>query len=129
MDLRGVCRVHGRVDRMVSAASANLHAREHLAVLGVPMSLPFAALCAQRSTQLTDAELTEHAFRTFNRWAMLSSSKLVSLDEVAWAGALLLKAMKSAGIDIMKVETRDENGARVVGVVASDGVNVKDGAS
>jgi len=93
------------------------------------MSLPFAALCAQRSQQLTDAELTEHAFERFNRWAMQSSGKLVSLDEVAWAGALLLKAMKAAGVDIMKVETRDENGARVVGVVASDGVNVKDGAA
>jgi hypothetical protein len=93
------------------------------------MSVPFAQLCGQRAQQLTDQELTEEAFKRFSKWAMQSSSKLVSLDEVAWAGALLLKAMKTAGIDIMKTETRDENGARVVGVVASDRVNVKDGAA
>jgi hypothetical protein len=92
------------------------------------MSIPFAQLCAQRAAQLTDSELTEQAFKRFNRWAVMSSGKLVSLDEVAWAGALLLKAMKVAGIDIMKAETTDENGARVVGVVASDRVNVKDAA-
>jgi hypothetical protein len=93
------------------------------------MSLPFAALCAQRSQQLTDAELTERAFKNFSRWAMQSSGKLVSLDEVAWAGALLLKAMKGAGLDVFKAETTDANGARVVGVVASDGVRVQDGAA
>jgi hypothetical protein len=38
------------------------------------MSLPFAALCAQRSKQLTDAELVERAFGTFTRWAMMSST-------------------------------------------------------
>lgn len=93
------------------------------------MSAPFAQLCGQRANQLTDAELTEHAFERFNRWALLSSGKLVSLDEVAWVGALLLKAMKQSGVDVFKVETRDENGARVVGVVASDGVSVADGAA
>jgi hypothetical protein len=93
------------------------------------MSLPFAVLCAQRSTQLTDAELTERAFKTFNRWSMQSSGKLVSLDEVAWCGALLLKALKQSGIDVFKNETVDENGARVLGVVASDGVRVQDGAA
>lgn len=93
------------------------------------MSQPFAQLCARRATELGDAELTERAFTLFNRWAMLSSSKHVSLDEVAWAGALLLKALKSANIDVFKTETTDENGARVVGVVASDGVKVADGAA
>lgn len=93
------------------------------------MSKPFAQLCAERATQREDAELSEIAFSHFNRWALLSSSKLVSLDEVAWVGALLVKAMKSAGVDILaKCETRDANGARVVGIVASDGVRVADGA-
>jgi hypothetical protein len=91
------------------------------------VSQPFAQLVGTRAAQFEDSELTEHAFKAFNRWSLLSSSKLVSLDEVAWVGALLVKAMKSAGVDIMKHETRDENGARVVGVVASDGVKLVDG--
>lgn len=96
--------------------------------MGRGMSQPFAIVVGQRAEQFTDAELTERAFGVFNRWSLLSTAKLVSLDEVAWVGALLVKAMKTAGIDLQKHETRDENGARVVGVVASDGVNVADGA-
>lgn len=92
------------------------------------MSQPFAQLVGTRAAQFEDAELTERAFKTFNRWSLLSSAKLVSLDEVAWVGALLVKAMKQAGVDIQKHETFDANGARVVGVVASDGVKVADGA-
>jgi hypothetical protein len=93
------------------------------------VSQPFAQLVGTRAEQFEDSELTERAFKAFNRWSLLSSAKLVSLDEVAWVGALLVKAMKSAGVDIQKHETRDENGARVVGVVASDGVKVADGAA
>jgi hypothetical protein len=94
------------------------------------VSQPFAQLVGRRADQRTDAELTEEAFNRFNRWSLMSSDKLVSLDEVAWVGALLLKAMKSVGVDIMKKhEARDENGARVVGIVASDGVRVADGAA
>jgi hypothetical protein len=93
------------------------------------MSIPFAQLVGQRAKQRTDQELTELAFSKFTRWALMSSDKMVSLDEVAWVGALLVKAVKSAGIDLLKNETRDENGARVVGVVASDGVKVADGAA
>jgi hypothetical protein len=79
--------------------------------------------------QRTDKELTELAFEKFTRWAMLSSDKMVSLDEVAWVAALLVKAVKSAGIDLLhRTESQDENGARVVGVVASDGVKLADGA-
>jgi hypothetical protein len=70
------------------------------------MSQPFAQLVGARAQQFEDAELTERAFKAFNRWSLLSASKLVSLDEVAWVGALLVKAMKSAGVDIMKTETR-----------------------
>lgn len=93
------------------------------------MSQPFAQLVGARARQYEDAELTEKAFAAFNRWALLSTGKLVSLDEVAWVGALLVKAMKQAGVDILaKTETKDANGARVVGVVASDGVKVADGA-
>lgn len=92
------------------------------------MSQPFAALVAQRAQQFEDAELGERAFAAFNRWSLLSTSKLVSLDEVAWVGALMVKAFKKAGLDIQKHETRDENGARVIGIVASDGVKVADGA-
>lgn len=93
------------------------------------MSQPFAKLVGLRAAQFNDAELTERAFGAFNRWALQSTNARVSLDEVAWVGALLMKAMKSAGIDIQKHETVDENGARVVGVVASDGVSVRDGAA
>lgn len=93
------------------------------------MSIPFAQLVGQRAQQFEDAELTERAFNAFNRWSMQSSSKLVSLDEVAWVGALLVKAVKAAGIDLLKTETRDASGARVVGIVASDGVKVADGAA
>lgn len=93
------------------------------------MSQPFAQLVGRRAQQFSDTELTERAFGAFDRWSLLSTDKHVSLDEVAWVGALLVKAMKSAGIDILaKSETVDENGARVVGVVASDGVRVADGA-
>lgn len=91
------------------------------------MSKPFAQVVAERAELFEDAELTERAFAKFNRWSLLSSDKLVSLDEVAWVGALMVKAFKHAGIDIQKHETTDENGARVVGVVASDGVKVADG--
>jgi hypothetical protein len=94
------------------------------------MSQPFAQVVAQRAAQRADAELTEEAFRRLNSWSLQSASKLVSLDEVAWLGALLIKAFKKAGLDtgLMKTETRDANGALVVGVTASDGVNVADGA-
>lgn len=93
------------------------------------MSAPFAMLCGKRASQFDDKEIAERAFKAFNRWALLSSDKHVSLDEVAWVGAMLVKAMKAAGTDILKTETRDANGARVVGLVASDGVLVKDGAA
>lgn len=93
------------------------------------MSQPFAQLVGRRAQQYEDAELTERAFGAFSRWSLLSTDKHVSLDEVAWVGALLVKAMKQAGVDIQKHETRDENGARVVGVVASDGVRLTDGAA
>lgn len=93
------------------------------------MSQPFAQLVAQRIKQRTDSELAELAFAKLDRWAMMSSDKLVSLDEVAWVGALLCAAVKSTGIDLLKAETRDESGARVVGVVASDSVKVSDGAA
>lgn len=93
------------------------------------MSQPFAQLVGKRATQFTDQELTERAFTAFNRWSLLSTNQRVTLDEVAWVGALLVKAMKTAGIDIQKHETVDVNGSRVVGVVASDGVSVRDGAA
>lgn len=100
-----------------------------MAVLGVPVSLPFAQLVSRRAAQRTDEELTESAFAAFNRWSLLSTDKMVSLDEVAWVGALLVKAYKQAGVDIQKHETIDENGARVIGIVANDGVRLADGAA
>lgn len=93
------------------------------------MSQPFAHLVSKRVALRSDGELTEQAFAMFNRWAGLSSDKMVPLDQVAWVAALLVKGVRSAGIDLLhKHETRDENGARVVGVVASDGVKLADGA-
>lgn len=93
------------------------------------MSKPFAMLVSELVAKREDGELMEHSFKLFSKWAMLSSSKHVPLEEVAWAAALMVKSAKSAGIDLMaKHETRDANGARVVGIVASDGVSVADGA-
>lgn len=93
------------------------------------MSQPFAMLVAQRVKQFTDQELADRSFELFNQWAMQSTDKQVSLDQVGWIGAFLVKAAKSAGIDLLaKHETRDENGARVVSIVATDGVAVADGA-
>ena len=93
------------------------------------MSTPFAQLCGQRAATFTDNEAVEEAFKRLNRWALLSSSRQVALDEVAWIGALLVKSFKASGLEVFKTETRDANGARVVGVVASDGVKVADGAA
>ena len=93
------------------------------------MSQPFSQLDRTRMSLRTDEQLVETAFEQFNRWALLSSDKLVPLEQVAWVAALLCKSVKSAGIDLLqRNETRDENGARVVGVVASDGVKLADGA-
>lgn len=93
------------------------------------MSQPFSQLVSKRIALRTDAELVENAFAKFNRWALMSSDKMVSLDEVAWVAALLCKSVKSAGVDLLqRNETQDENGARVVGVVADDGIRVADGA-
>lgn len=94
------------------------------------MSAPFISVIHKRAAERTDTELQEEAFSRLTRWAMLSSGKQVSLDEVAWIGALLYKAVKGTGLfdGVNKHETRDANGARVVGIVASDGVNVADGA-
>jgi len=94
------------------------------------VSQPFAQLVAKRAAERTDKELTEEAFSRFNSWAMLSSGKLVSLDEVAWIGAVMVKAFKQAGVDVglNKFETRDANGARVVGITATDGFRTADGA-
>ncbi len=93
------------------------------------MSKPFAVLVAHRIKQCNDGELTQRAFDLFNRWSNLSSSKHVCLEDVAWVAAVLAKAVKAAGIDLMaKHEVKDENGARVVNAVASDGVKLADGA-
>lgn len=92
------------------------------------MSQPFAVAVSKLVKQRTDQELADEAFARFNRWSMLSTDKLVSLDEATWMTALIVKAFKAAGVDIQKTETRDANGARVVGVVASDGVSMSDGA-
>lgn len=93
------------------------------------MSQPFSQLVSKRIALRTNEDLVEQAFAMFNRWAVMSSDKHVSLDEVAWVAALLCKSVKQAGVDLLhRQETRDENGARVVGVVASDGVKLADGA-
>lgn len=93
------------------------------------MSKPFAQVVAERAELFEDAELTERAFAKLNRWSLMSSDKLVSLDEVAWVGAVLLKGLRAAGAGMQKHETVDENGARVVSVTASDGVRLTDGAA
>ena len=92
------------------------------------MSQPFSLLVGKRAEQFEDVELTERAFTAFNRWSLLSSDKLVSLDEVAWIGALLVKAFKHSGVDIQRHEATGPDGERVVQVTASDGVPVADGA-
>lgn len=94
------------------------------------MSQPFAQLVGKLVKQRTDQEITEEAFKCFNTWALMSTRKLVSLDEVAWVGALMMKALQSGGMDtgLTRHEMRDANGARVVGVVADDGVQIRDGA-
>lgn len=94
------------------------------------MSAPFIQVIKKRAEQRTPQELQDEAFGRLNKWAMLSGSKHVSLDEVAWLGALLFAAVKGTGLfdGMQKTETRDANGARVVGVTASDGVSVADGA-
>lgn len=86
---------------------------------------PFAAVCQERS-HAPDKEIAERAFATLNRWAHLSSGKLVSLDEVAWLGALMYKSGAMA-LSAQR-ESIDQNGARVVTVVANDGIRTADGA-
>jgi len=93
------------------------------------MSQPFAQLVGKLVKQRTDQEIVDEAFARFNRWAMLSSGKMVSLHEVAWIGALMCKGLDAAGLNpLAKHEARDENGCRVVGIVADDGVKIRDGA-
>lgn len=93
------------------------------------MSQPFSQLVSKRMALRTDEEIVQNAFEMFNRWSLLSADKRVPLDEVAWVAALLCKSVKSAGVDLLhRQETRDENGARVVSVVADDGVKLADGA-
>jgi hypothetical protein len=93
------------------------------------VTAPFIQVISKRAEQFTDQELQEQAFSRLSQWAMISSGKHVSLDEVAWVGALLYKALKNTGLFPMRhIERRDETGARVVEVTASDGVRMSDGA-
>lgn len=94
------------------------------------MSKPFALVCQERAEQVPPAELVERAYSTLVQWRMQSTGKLVSLDQVAWIGALLFKSgvMAIMQQEAATRESTNENGARVVTVVADDAAPVSDGA-
>lgn len=99
-----------------------MRARLFRVAVGVHVSKPFAMLCQERATNTPDAEIVERAYGALTRWSGLSSGKLVSLDEVAWLGALLYKSARIA------TDAVDANGARVVTRVMTDSVKTSDSA-
>lgn len=90
------------------------------------MSKPFIQACKDIASRHTNEEIEQRLGQYLLSWSMLSTSKMVSLDQVAWLGAAIVKGAEMAGL--AKQETRDAHGARVVGIVADDGVRVADGA-
>ena len=91
------------------------------------MSKPFIQACKELAARHSDQEIEQRVGKYLLKWSMMSTNKTVSLDQVAWIGAAILKGAKHAGLD--KRESCDANGARVVGVVADDAVRVVDGAT
>jgi hypothetical protein len=95
------------------------------------VSKPFALMIQERSKDPIVA--AEHCNAFLAKYGNCSSNKLVQLEEVAWLGSfvfLLFKetAKQAAALQAPKIssgESLDENGARVISVVADDGVEVK----
>lgn len=77
---------------------------------------PFSMLIAERAKDPERA--AREAFSRLERWQTLSGSKQVSLDDVAWFGAVFLLA----GIEAKKMVANETNadGSRVVTKVATD---------
>jgi hypothetical protein len=92
------------------------------------VSRPFINLVRERSKGTPDDRLVEQAFSRMTRWSQQSGSKMVSLDEVAWLAAVLLKGAVQSGQYPHMAESKDENGARVVTATMDDGVSMQDGA-
>lgn len=93
------------------------------------MSKPFAKLLAERSRN-PEAVVREAASRML-RWSNLSSSAQVSLDEVAWLGAVMYLAGIQAAIDgSAEPDASVSREGNVVTVVAGDSPGrIKDGVA
>ena len=104
------------------------------------MSRPFAVLVAERSKLPSDV-LLRHATERLTRWAQVSSGKLVSLDEVAWLGAIFDVAIRQAAEkharklaeqqvkNQMQQKVQERQGSKVHTVVLTDGVATQDGVA
>lgn len=106
------------------------------------MSKPFAILVAERSRLPADV-LAKQAMERMARWSQISAGKLVSLDEVAWLGAILDVGFRTAieQVERKKVEQSVKSQleaqaaqravitdrGKVHTVVLTDGVKVQDG--
>lgn len=87
---------------------------------------PFAQLVAERCEDPHKAAV--EAMARLQRWTMISGGKLVSLDEVAWLGAVFALAgqyvVNKTEPEKSAVEKSTEG--NVVTVVATDGVRTPD---
>jgi hypothetical protein len=62
------------------------------------MSRPYAVLIAER-TKLPPDVVIRQAMERMAKWSQVSSVKMVSLDEVAWLGALIDASLRKAKED------------------------------
>jgi hypothetical protein len=90
------------------------------------MSAPFVALCQARMNNVE--RCAKEIVARLEKWKLMSGDKMVSLDEVAWLGALLCKAGLAPGVDGKESVTKTQEG-NVIEVTAGSGLRSKDSAS
>lgn len=93
------------------------------------MSQPFIARVQQLMAQRTDTEIVKNALDVIQRHALRASNGNVPLDDMAWLAAFIAKASTGAKEEIMRRSMQqNEDGSRVITIVADDAATTADGA-
>jgi hypothetical protein len=90
---------------------------------------PFAVLVRERMNDPKRA--VDETMMRLERWRNLSGSKTVTLDEVAWMGAIFALGGIEAGKQTQETfseEAKIDNGSRVVSMTATDASTTVDRA-
>lgn len=83
------------------------------------MSQPFIARVNDLSAKREPKEIVEKAVKFVQDYALRSTDARVTLDEVAWLAAFLVKATETAAGNTFKHVVTNPDGSRVIEVTAS----------